>query len=111
DEQRTYFNVRSRPAHLQLRSVQGTDEGVYRCKVHFKASPSWSQRIALTIEDPPWFPGIRDATSDRRLEGDIGPYGTHVNLRLLCTASGSPPPMLQWGGIGSGLGSPVEQRT
>ncbi|CAL4116019.1 unnamed protein product, partial [Meganyctiphanes norvegica] len=97
EDVRAFFNVSSAPAHLQLSDAQGTDEGVYRCKVHFKASPSWSQRIQLTITDPPWFPGLHDSLG-RRLEGDVGPYQEGANLKITCTAKGSPPPLLVWSG-------------
>ena len=47
---RAWFDTTVTPAHLLVRSVKGRDEGGYRCKVHFKSSPSWSQRITLTVQ-------------------------------------------------------------
>ncbi|KAK8394436.1 hypothetical protein O3P69_006553 [Scylla paramamosain] len=49
-EQRAWFDTSSSPAHLLVRNTTGRDEGNYRCKVHFKGSPSWSQRITLSVE-------------------------------------------------------------
>lgn len=48
-EQRAWFDTSTTPAHLVVKDVRGRDEGSYRCKVHFKASPSWSQRVTLTV--------------------------------------------------------------
>ncbi|KAK8733022.1 hypothetical protein OTU49_006713, partial [Cherax quadricarinatus] len=99
-EQRAWFDTTTTPAHLLVRDVRGRDEGNYRCKVHFKASPSWSQRITLNIKDPPGFPRIQDE-SGRRLEGPIGPYEDGSSIRMMCLSSGEPPPGLVWGGRGT----------
>lgn len=48
-EQRAWFDTSQSPAHLLVRDVRGRDEGNYTCKVHFRASPSWSQRVTLTV--------------------------------------------------------------
>ncbi|XP_042884679.1 hemicentin-1-like [Penaeus japonicus] len=102
-EQRAWFDISTTPAQLLLRNVLGRDEGNYRCKVHFKGSPSWSQRITLNVRDPPGFPRIQDE-SGRRLEGPIGPYEDGSTVRMMCLSSGEPPPGLVWGGLGSTLG-------
>ncbi|XP_069972659.1 opioid-binding protein/cell adhesion molecule-like [Penaeus vannamei] len=102
-EQRAWFDISTTPAQLLIRNVLGRDEGNYRCKVHFKGSPSWSQRITLNVKDPPGFPKIQDA-SGLRLEGPIGPYEDGSTVRMICMSSGEPPPGLVWGGLGSALG-------
>nr|XP_045601070.1 uncharacterized protein LOC123759856 [Procambarus clarkii] len=86
-EQRAWFDTSTTPAHLLVRDVRGRDEGNYRCKVHFKASPSWTQSITLNIKDPPGFPRIQDE-SGRRLEGPIGPYEDGSTVRMMCLSSG-----------------------
>ncbi|XP_066978031.1 uncharacterized protein [Macrobrachium rosenbergii] len=107
--QRVWFDTSTSPANLLVKDVRGQDEGNYRCKVHFKASPSWSQSITLNIRDPPGFPRIQDE-SGRRLEGPIGPYEDSSTIRMMCLSSGEPPPDLVWSGSGviPGSGSQVE---
>ncbi|KAK3855470.1 hypothetical protein Pcinc_038131 [Petrolisthes cinctipes] len=83
---RAWFDTNSIPAELVVRDVRGRDEGSYRCKVHFKASPSWSQRVTLTVTDPPGYPRIQEE-SGRRLEGPIGPYQDGITLTMICLTS------------------------
>ncbi|XP_042218764.1 uncharacterized protein LOC121863970, partial [Homarus americanus] len=108
---RAWFDTSSTPhAHLVLREVRGRDEGTYTCKVHFRSSPSWSQRITLTVQDPARYPRIQDEVG-RRLEGPVGPYKDGATVRMVCLAAGEPPPGLVWGGVGVSVGgaSPVER--
>ncbi|XP_045111128.1 uncharacterized protein LOC123504575 [Portunus trituberculatus] len=86
-EQRAWFDTTGTPAHLLVKNVLGRDEGNYTCKVHFRASPSWSQRVTLTVRDPPGYPRIQDE-SGQRLEGPIGPYGDGTTVRMMCLSSG-----------------------
>lgn len=46
---RAWLDTSTEPAHLVLPDASGRDEGSYRCKVHFRSSPSWSQSVALTV--------------------------------------------------------------
>ena len=46
---RAYFVTISKPATLNLDSVQLDDEGIYRCRVDFKNSPSRSVQINLSV--------------------------------------------------------------
>ncbi|XP_045116568.1 hemicentin-2-like [Portunus trituberculatus] len=94
---RVWFDASTSPAHLVVQPVGGRDEGNYRCKVHFRSSPSWSQKITLTVKDPPGYPRLQDP-SGRRLEGPIGPYNQGTTVTLICLASGDPRPGLVWGG-------------
>ncbi|KAK8380562.1 hypothetical protein O3P69_016871 [Scylla paramamosain] len=94
---RVWFDASTSPAHLVVQPVGGRDEGNYRCKVHFRSSPSWSQKITLTVKDPPGYPRLQDPLG-RRLEGPIGPYNQGTTVTLICLASGDPRPGLVWGG-------------
>ncbi|XP_047736859.1 uncharacterized protein LOC108665296 [Hyalella azteca] len=94
---RAWFDTSTSPAHLLIRNVSGRDEGSYRCKVHFRHSPSWSQRITLSVKDPPGFPRIQ-TESGARLEGPIGPFEDGTEIRLVCVTSGDGSARLAWGG-------------
>ncbi|KAG7164698.1 putative immunoglobulin-like 3 [Homarus americanus] len=98
-EQRVWFDTSTTPAHLLVSDVRGRDEGSYRCKVHFKGSPSWSQKINLNIDDPPGFPRIQDE-SGGRLEGPIGPYEDGTTIRMMCLSSGGKYPCPLTAGVG-----------
>ncbi|XP_063882224.1 hemicentin-1-like isoform X2 [Scylla paramamosain] len=94
---RAWLNTSASRAHLVIMGVHGRDEGVYRCVVHFRAAPSWTQRVALSVVDPAGYPRLQD-DSGRRLEGPIGPYEEGDSVRMVCEAAGEPPPRLVWGG-------------
>lgn len=39
---------------LIIRKVRREDEAEYRCKVHFRLSPTWTQRIILQVPGEFW---------------------------------------------------------
>ena len=46
---RAYFVTMTRPATLSLEAVQLDDEGIYRCRVDFKNSPTKNFQVNLTV--------------------------------------------------------------
>lgn len=48
-EDRLFFQVMYEPAHLSIQNLELKDEGVYRCRVDFKNSPTRNIRVNLTI--------------------------------------------------------------
>jgi len=46
---RAYFQTVSRPAALSVDSITIADEGVYRCRVDFRNSPTRNYQVNLTV--------------------------------------------------------------
>lgn len=46
---RAYFTTATNPAHLAIERLESKDEGIYRCRVDFKNSPTRKQKMNLTV--------------------------------------------------------------
>lgn len=46
---RAFFNVNTEPASLQIKNVQESDEGIYRCRVDFFHSRTLTYTVKLTV--------------------------------------------------------------
>ncbi|XP_050669557.1 hemicentin-2-like [Leptidea sinapis] len=93
---RAYFATLTRPASLTLTSVQLDDEGVYRCRVDFKNSPTRNFQIKLTVIVPPHQMLLYDK-SGADVSGIIGPLEEGSTLVLVCEVRGGrPEPVVTW---------------
>ncbi|XP_047492052.1 uncharacterized protein LOC125041259 [Penaeus chinensis] len=62
---------------LVIHDVQPEDEAEYRCRVHFRLSPTWTQRLLLVVEGLP--PPFRRPAIGKLLGGFFGGRGAgHV---------------------------------
>ncbi|XP_026314887.1 neural cell adhesion molecule 1-like isoform X2 [Hyposmocoma kahamanoa] len=93
---RAYFATVAQPAALTLSSVQLDDEGVYRCRVDFKNSPTRNFQIRLTVIVPPHQMLLYDK-SGADVSGVIGPLEEGAALVLVCEVRGGrPEPVVTW---------------
>ncbi|XP_026760662.2 neural cell adhesion molecule 1-like [Galleria mellonella] len=93
---RAYFATVARPAALTLSSVQLDDEGVYRCRVDFKNSPTRNFQIRLTVIVPPHQMLLYDK-SGADVSGVVGPLEEGTALVLVCEVRGGrPEPVVTW---------------
>nr|XP_031831154.1 hemicentin-1-like isoform X2 [Nomia melanderi] len=93
---RAFFITASNPAHLSIDRLESKDEGIYRCRVDFKNSPTRKQKMNLTVIVPPSKPVIRDATT-RNISRIEEPYNEGSDVNLICEVEGGrPPPKLTW---------------
>ncbi|XP_013170499.1 PREDICTED: neural cell adhesion molecule 1-like [Papilio xuthus] len=90
---RAYFVTVARPAVLTLDTVQLDDEGIYRCRVDFKNSPTRNFQIRLTVIVPPHQLILYDK-SGRDVSGVVGPLEEGNELVLICEVRGVKPTMV-----------------
>ncbi|KAM3962170.1 neural cell adhesion molecule 1, partial [Aphomia sociella] len=93
---RAYFVTMSRPSSLTVDAVQLDDEGIYRCRVDFKNSPTRNFQIRLNVVVPPHQLLLYDEAG-RDVAGVVGPLEEGGNFTLLCELRGGrPQPTLTW---------------
>ncbi|ODM99242.1 Nephrin [Orchesella cincta] len=94
---RAHFQHTSEPAKLIVESAKETDQGIYRCRVDFRNSPSREVRMNLTITVPPNEPEILDISGNLITQSLVGPYMEGTSIELQCIVrEGVPSPMVQW---------------
>ncbi|XP_066941603.1 cell adhesion molecule DSCAM-like isoform X1 [Macrobrachium rosenbergii] len=72
---------------LVIREVRKKDQAEYRCRVHFRMSPTWTQRLLLTVPEIVMDVELTDGTG-RPLEGPrVGPLPEGSSLVLACQAN------------------------
>ncbi|XP_065338452.1 nephrin-like isoform X2 [Cloeon dipterum] len=93
---RAKFHVVASPAQLLVEDLREHDEGIYRCRVDFKHSPSRSFRYKLSITVPPEKPVIFDS-KNRQLNYTLGPLREGEDVVLTCRVKGGrPEPTVTW---------------
>ncbi|XP_074104616.1 sidestep III isoform X1 [Cotesia typhae] len=93
---RANFVTISKPAALILDSIQLSDEGIYRCRVDFRKSPTRNFQVNLTVTYPPRELLMYD-TSGRKIDTVVGPYQVGKEFKLSCEVrGGKPPPVITW---------------
>lgn len=96
---RAYFHTISKPAALTIENVSLEDEGVYRCRVDFKNSPTRNYQVNVTVIVPPQRLMVYDKTERPINEsiGFVGPLIEGSDLLLKCEVNGGkPPPKVSW---------------
>ncbi|XP_075223861.1 nephrin-like [Lycorma delicatula] len=93
---RAYFRTNVDPAKLVVEEIRRHDEGLYRCRVDFRNTPTRSFRYNLTVIVPPEYPVVMDSSS-RPVNTTLGPYVEGSNVSLTCRVTGgNPEPVVRW---------------
>ncbi|XP_062702027.1 hemicentin-1 [Aedes albopictus] len=93
---RAFFRATSHPAQLLVDDLKLTDEGVYRCRVDFRNSPTRNVKINFTVVVPPDRPVIYDARR-REKTNTVEPYSEGSDIQLVCEVKGGRPrPNVTW---------------
>nr|XP_012222068.1 PREDICTED: hemicentin-1-like isoform X2 [Linepithema humile] len=84
------------PAQLTVQDLRESDEGVYRCRVDFRNSPTRNFKVNLTVIVPPAKPIIYDAKR-RDMSKLLEAYPEGADLFLVCEVHGGKPrPQVSW---------------
>ncbi|XP_057337147.1 hemicentin-2-like isoform X1 [Microplitis mediator] len=84
------------PAQLQIQEVRPSDEGVYRCRVDFRNSPTRNIKVNFTVILPPSKPIIYDMKR-RDMSKLLVAHAEGTNLTLVCEVrGGKPKPQVLW---------------
>ncbi|XP_014485877.1 PREDICTED: nephrin-like isoform X2 [Dinoponera quadriceps] len=98
------------PAQLTVSDLRESDEGVYRCRVDFRNSPTRNFKVNLTVIVPPAKPIIYDAKR-RDMSKLLEAYPEGADLFLVCEVHGGKPrPQVSWYLESQNIHAPTEIR-
>ncbi|BES90972.1 CD80-like C2-set immunoglobulin domain [Nesidiocoris tenuis] len=93
---RAFFRTATETAQLKVDDLRLSDEGIYRCRVDFRNSPTRNSKINLTVIVPPERPVIYDGKRRDRTKL-LEPYNEGADVNLVCEVSnGRPKPRVIW---------------
>lgn len=93
---RAFFRTATKPAQLLVDDLKVEDEGLYRCRVDFRNSPTRNAKINLTVIVPPERPVIFDGKRRDRTKL-LEPYNEGSDVVLVCEVTGGRPrPKVTW---------------
>lgn len=82
---------------LLIDAVSKEDEGLYRCRVDYKNSPTKNVKINLTVIVPPNRPVIKNINNVPLSGNEVGPLEVGAGLTVICEVTGgSPLPAVTW---------------
>ncbi|XP_055525427.1 hemicentin-1 [Wyeomyia smithii] len=93
---RAFFRATTHPAQLLVDELKLSDEGIYRCRVDFRNSPTRNVKINFTVVVPPDRPVIYDSRR-REKTNTVEPYSEGSDIQLVCEVKGGRPrPNVTW---------------
>ncbi|CAH1392897.1 unnamed protein product [Nezara viridula] len=94
--ERAFFRTATEVAELRVDDLKLSDEGMYRCRVDFRNSPTRNSKINLTVIVPPDVPVIYDGKRRDKTKF-LEPYNEGTDVNLVCeVSSGRPRPRVTW---------------
>jgi len=84
---RAHFSSTTHPAQLKIDNIRIEDEGVYRCRVDFRNSPTRNLKINLTVIVPPDKPIIYGQNRHEKA-GNVESFNEGNDIVLSCEVSG-----------------------
>ncbi|KAK0081702.1 hypothetical protein PV325_011682 [Microctonus aethiopoides] len=94
---RARFVTVSQPAALILEAIALHDEGIYRCRVDFRKSPTRNFQVNLTVINPPSEIMMYVSLERGYIDTVVGPYQVGKEFGISCEVrGGKPPPIITW---------------
>ncbi|XP_026850663.1 hemicentin-1 [Drosophila persimilis] len=107
---RAHFSSTTHPAQLKIDNIRIEDEGVYRCRVDFRNSPTRNLKINLTVIVPPDRPIIYGQNRHEKAS-NVESFNEGNDIVLSCEVSGGRPrPNVTWYLDNTAIDESFEQR-